>query len=290
MRRIFLLFPLLFLTSCDSSKELDKAFAKQGLARLSAPRTDFAPGALILKGKKLTVSADNITDYVPNSSLLLSTSDATRDVEAILPKLAVTKNINPTLASDFVASSLPISGSLNLKFTSSVSLDQVTCRIASVKIAALQAFLRDPHNADLAKTLKGFAAEHADIYIAYEVWSASKLKFSSTAGTDIAAEAKLGELKPLLKSADPKFTYSKTSAESIDISGDKYYPFALRLAKISINPQTDALNVTLTDFKMEMNVKAAADEAYSSLPNSDGEPLSITALSRDRILEALRAQ
>ena len=289
MKRFLVLLPILFfLTSCDASKELDKAFANQGLARLNTPRTDFAPGAIILKGKKLTVEANNVTDYVPSSSLLVKNDDATNEIDAILPKIASTKNIIPSLAADFVASSLPVNGSLNLKFTSNVNLDQVNCRISSVKIAELKTFLRDPKNASLVTALKEYAAEKADIYIAYEVWSASKFKFTSSTGTDISAEAKIGEVKPILTSADPKFTYSKTSSVGLDVSGDKFYPFALRLAKVEINPQTSAVSVTLTNFKMDVQVKAAADEAYSSLPNANGEPLSIVSMSRESIKAALQ--
>jgi hypothetical protein len=290
MKKLLLLFPIMFgLVSCDADKELDKAFASNGLARINAPRTDFAPGAVILKGKKLTISAGSISDYVETASLTIKAQDRTNDVDAILPKLAVAKNINPSLAAGFIASAIPINGSLNLKFTSNVNVDQMTCKVSSIKIADLIKFLKDPKNSALAPALADFAKEHADIYIVYEVWKASTMNFSSTTGDNIDAEVKIGEVKPLLTSADAKFSYSKTSEKSLKITGDQFYPFALRLAKLQINPQTKALNVTFTDFKMNMDVKAVADESYSALPNGEA-PLSVSAVSKDQIAAALRSE
>src|SRR5258708_5963974 len=131
---------MLLLVSCDVDKELDKAFANAGLARINAPRTDYAPGAIILKGQRLTLSANNMTDYVDKASLTILNQDRSDDVKAVLPKLAISKNINPSLATDFIASAIPLNGSVNLKFTSKVDMDQMNCRVASIKIADLQKF------------------------------------------------------------------------------------------------------------------------------------------------------
>lgn len=290
MKKLLLLFPILFgLGACDADKELDKAFASNGLVRINAPRTDYAPGAIILKGKKLTISGGNIWDYVETASMTLKAQDRTNDVDAILPKVSITKNINPSLATDFVASAIPINDSLNLKFTSNVNVDQITCKVSSIKIKDLRAFLKDPHNSGIAAAFDDFAREHAEIYIAYEVWKASTISFSSTTGDNIDAEIKLGEVKPLLTSADAKFSYSKTSEKTLKISGDQFYPFALRLAKVEINPQTKALNITFTDFKTNIDVKAVADESYSALPSGETS-LSVKSVSKEQIVGVLRSQ
>src|SRR5437016_917518 len=108
MKRLLLLFPVVLgLASCDADKELDKAFASDGLVRINAPRTDYSPGAIILKGKNLTIFAGNLSDYVETSSITQKADDRTKDVDAVLPKISVTKNINPSLAADFVASAIP---------------------------------------------------------------------------------------------------------------------------------------------------------------------------------------
>lgn len=289
MKKIALLLLIVFaLVSCDVDKELDKAFASNGLARINAPRADYSPGAIILKGKKLTIPAGNISDYVKKASMTVIDQNRTDDVSAILPKLKITKNINPTLASDLIASSIPINGSVNLKFTSNVDIDQISCKVSSIKIADLKNFLRDPNNAPLAHSLSDFDKEGAKIYIAYEVWKASSIKIRSSTGTNIDTEAKVGEVKPLLKSGDAKFSYSKTADKSLEISGDQFYPFALRLAKVTINPE-GALDVTFTDFKLNIDVKAIADESYSALPNQDGQALSLSPVNKGKIVAALRA-
>jgi hypothetical protein len=287
---LLLLVIVLALISCDADKALDEAFATDGLVRINAPRTDYAPGAVILKGKKLTIYADNISDYVENSSLTTTQQDRTKEVaDAILPKLSITKNINPSLASDFVASAIPISGSLNLKFTSNVNMDQMNCKVSSIKIADLEKFLRDPKNSAVTTAFKNFDKEKAEIYVAFEIWKASSMNFSSSTGENIDSEAKVGEVKPLLKSADLKFTYAKTSDKSLKVTGDQFYPFALRLAKVSVDRNTGALNVTFTDFKIKFDVKAAADEAFSALPSAQAAPISITSVSRDQIANALNS-
>lgn len=284
---LLLVIGVLPLVSCDVDKELDRAFASNGLARINAPRTDYSPGAVILKGKKLTISAGSISDYVSKSSMTVVDQNRSNDISAVLPKLKATKNINPSLASDFIASSIPINGSLNLKFTSNVDIAQMNCKVSSIKIIDLKKFLRDPDNRSLADSLNDFANEGAQIYIAYEVWKASTIDLSSSTGTDIDTDVKVGEVKPLLNSAEAKFTYSKTADKSLKISGDQFYPFALRLAKITIN--NNALEVTFTNFPTNLDVKAVADSAYSALPNENGEALVITPTSQQQVRKALSA-
>jgi hypothetical protein len=289
MRKLLLLVPIVFgLAACDVDKELDNAFARNGLTRINAPKTDYLPGAVVLKGKKQIIPAGNMTDYVESTaSLTIKDQNRTKDVDAILPKIKGSKNINPSLAADFVASAIPINGSLNLKFTSDVNVDQITCKVTSMTIPDLKNFLKDPKNSALQSALNDFDKEHAEIYIAYEVWKASTINFSSSTGTNIDAEAKVGEFKPLLKSGDAKFSYSKTAEKSLKITGDQFYPFALRLAKVDVDPKTRALNVHFTDFKINFDVKAVADETYSALPNGEA-PLSLTPVSKDQILTALQ--
>jgi hypothetical protein len=285
---VFLLAIVVLIAACDADKELDKAFASNGLTRINAPRTDYSPGTVILKGKARTIPAGNISDYVTKSSLTVIDQDRTNDVSAILPKLTVTKNINPSLAVNFITSAIPLSGTANLKFTSNVDLDQMNCKVDSIKIIDLQNFLKDTKNAPLAAAFAGFAKEKAEIYIAYEVWKASTLNFSSSTGTDIDTDVKAGEVKPLLESGDLKFTYSKTVDKSLKVSGDQFYPFALRLARVTVNPATTALTVTFTDFKLNFDVKAVADESYSALPNPDGAAITLTPVSRDQLLKVLQ--
>ena len=49
---VFLVPCLVLLVSCDADKELDKAFAKAGLVRIYAPRTDYAPARSSLRERR----------------------------------------------------------------------------------------------------------------------------------------------------------------------------------------------------------------------------------------------
>ncbi len=284
MKKLVVLLALC-VASCDANKELDNAFATYGLTRINALRTDYSPGTIILRGKKRTIFAGNILDYVIAGSLSLQSNDRTAEVDGILPGIKTSKNINPSLATNFLASAIPVNGTLDLKFTSNVNVDQVNCRVLNVKISDLQAFIKDPQSAKLVEALASFRKENAEIYVAYEVWQASTIKLSSSAGSNIDSEVKVGEIKPL-SSADAKFSYAKTDESSLTVSGDRYYAFALRLAKIDVNPQTNAVNVTFTDFKMPGEVKAIRDEGYSAVPGPAGS-FTVESVSKAQIAAKL---
>ena len=78
-------------------------------------------------------------------------ADTTKMVDAVLPKLTITHNVNPSVAADFIASAVPINGSLALKFTSNVNVDQMKCRVSGIKIVDLKRFLKSSENAPLRK-------------------------------------------------------------------------------------------------------------------------------------------
>jgi hypothetical protein len=64
MNKLLLLVPIVFgLAACDVDKELDKAFARNGLTRINAPRTDYFPGAIVIKGKKQIIPAGNMKPW-----------------------------------------------------------------------------------------------------------------------------------------------------------------------------------------------------------------------------------
>src|SRR5437899_9241978 len=133
-----------FLSSCDPSKALNKAFAKLGLTRLALVRNDIEPGALMVSSSSTAIYADNITDYVPKAKLTTQFEDRSKEASGYIPQIEGSSNIEPKLALDLLASLIPLNSSANFKFTSKVSIAQMECKVKRVPIPEIKAFRTEP--------------------------------------------------------------------------------------------------------------------------------------------------
>jgi len=122
------------------------------------------------------------------------------------------------------------------------------CKIKRVAIPNVRAFLKDSANIGLAEGLKPYFDDKNDVFIAYEIWSSSKIDFSSDTGTDITTSVNVGEIKPISK-AEGSLTIKRTSKETLSISADQPYAFAVKLMKIERNAENGNLTARLTNFK-----------------------------------------
>jgi hypothetical protein len=254
-----LLCSVVLLTSCDPSTALNKAFAKLGLTRLALIRDDIQPGAVMVRSKSAAVFADNITDYVPSSSLKIQFEDKSKDVSAYIPTIEGSSNIKPKLALDLLASLVPLNSSADFEFASSVSIKQMDCKVKRVPVTQITEFLIDPDNSGLTLGLKPYFDAKNDVFIAYEVWRSSSINFDSETKTDVTTSLKVGDVKPISK-AEVALTVDRTAKEKLTVSGDQPYAFAVKLLKLERDPESGNLSVKLTDFKPPDVLKGPDDQ------------------------------
>ena len=272
--RLFLCLMLVFVaTACDPNKILNDFFAKQGLNRLASLRDDIQPGGLILAGKQGALYADNMLDYVSSSdeaSIPISVRSGTSDFDAVIAGYKGDRKVNPSAALDFIKAVLPVSFSGKLNLTASVSLDQIEAKVKRMKIPDVQKFL-------VSDAANGFKAEldteikrNQTPYLAYEIWSTNKIKLTTDGGEDISTSMKVGEVGKV-SSANASFTYTKTDKTTLEISGSKYYVFAVRTGKLQKNG--NSYEFVETDFvpPSGVGIKAAGtDVKYSAPVNPEG--------------------
>jgi hypothetical protein len=250
-----------FLSSCDPSKALNKAFAKLGLTRLALVRNDIEPGAIMVSSSRTAIFADNVTDYVPKATLTTQFEDRSKDASGYIPQIEGSSNIEPKIALDLLASLVPLNSSADFKFTSKVSISQMECKVKRVPIPEVTSFLKDPNNSGLADGLKPYFDAKNSVFIVYEVWRSSKMDFNSETGTDITTSVKVGEVKPISK-AEGSLTVNRTAKEKLSINGDQPYAFAVKLLKLERDPASGNLSVRLTNFTPPV-VTQGPDDQYT---------------------------
>jgi hypothetical protein len=277
---------IVLLSSCDPSKALNKAFAKVGLTRLALIRSDIDPGALLVSSGKTAIFADSITDYVPTAKISTVFEDKTREVSGYIPKIEGSSNIEPKVALDLLASLFPLSASADFKFTSNVSIAQMECKIKRFPVPAVTAFLQDPGNSALSASLKPYFEQHSDVYIVYEVWRSSSIDFSSDTGTDITTSVKVNEIKPISK-AEGSLVVKRTAKETLKVTGNQPYAFAVKLLKLQRDPQNGNLSAVLTQFTPPDVVKGPDDEYTFVSEDMQGVAVKrVSPLLREQALKA----
>jgi len=260
---------VVFLSGCDPSKALNKAFAKLGLTRIALVRNDIQPGAVMVSGSKSAIFADDITDYVPTAKLTTEFEDKSKEATGYIPQIEGSSNIEPKLALDMITSVVPIGGKADFKFTNKVSIAQMECKIKRIPIPVIEAFLKDPKNSGLSDGLKPYFDANNSVFLVYEVWRSSKIDFSSETGTDITTSINVGEIKPISK-AEASFVMNRTAKEKLTISGDQPYAFAVKLLKIERDPNTGNLSAKLTNFTPPDVTKSPDDRFTFADENMQG--------------------
>jgi hypothetical protein len=235
----------LLLSACDTNQALNKAFADRGLTRLALVRTDIQPGAIFVSSSKAAVFADNITDYIPSSTVETSLIDNSQVISGIIPTITQTKSIEPKVALDLLAAVMPIGGTGDFKFSSTVSVKQMTCKINRMKLASITSLLST--GGSLSNGLKPYFDDNDSVFVAVEVWRSSQIELDSESGTDITTSIKVGEVKPISK-AEGSFALNRSTKEKLTVTGDQPYAFSVKLAKIERNPTSGNLTLKITNF------------------------------------------
>ena len=78
------------------------------------------------------------------------------------------------------------------------------------------------------------------MYFAYELWQSKKVSLNAESGTDIATGVQVSATGPL-SSGEGNVNYTKATKEKIDIDAATPVNFALRLVRLDVDFQTQAI-------------------------------------------------
>jgi hypothetical protein len=277
-----LLLPLLFLASsgCDPNTVINKYFAKLGLNRLAVVRNDIKPGGLVLSNDKGAVYADNMLDYIsvdPGSvNVSVTAGDQYSNYQAVIGSYKDDRSIDANVALDFLQTFLPVNLKSDLSFKTSVSIDLIDAKVTRMKLPSIQQSLGSVAAEPFRKAVADFTADgKTKAYLVFETWETNKLKITSSNNTDITDSVDVSKIK-VISSATGKFSLTRKSSSELELSGDKFYIFAVRTGQLqSVN---GGLTFTPMNFvpPKDLGIKAAGgDDSYSAPVNQEFAPVTL---------------
>jgi hypothetical protein len=258
---------------CDPEQTVNNYFAQQGLNRLAVVRDDIQPGGLVIANSKGAMYADNMFDYTtkpPSAEYTFTAGDGTAEYKAVLRSFTQDRNIDPSVAVKFLASMIPADLGNEFKFNDKVMIDLTQATVRRMKIPVVQSYLNSNASGAFRAAVSQFVQDgKTSAYLVYETWRAKKLKIQTESGKDISNALEIGAVK-VIASATGKFSYKRTSKSEIELTGDKFYVFAIRTGMLEKNG--DNFKFKPMDFLKPngWGVKAAGtDIQYSAPINED---------------------
>jgi hypothetical protein len=276
-----LILAALALVSCDPAQLVQSYFKQLGLNQLAIVRDDIQPGALIdVKGKD-AIYDDNMLEYVtdPNGTDVTVTAvNKLDDYNAVLRQYKGSRSIDASVALSFIKTILPIDPSANLNISGSVTIDMTNVKAQRMSPASITKFL----NGSVSKPFRDHLQQlnsSVKPYLVYEIETTNKLSITTSSSSNIGATVKVGEIQPL-GSANGSFTYKRTGDTTLEIDGDHYYVFAIRVGQLVYKNNTYALDITNYTLPGSWGVKAAGtDEKYSAPLVGEYEPVKLVSRS-----------
>jgi hypothetical protein len=277
---VVLLILVLTPIGCDPNVVINKYFAKMGLNRLAVVRDDVKPGGLVLSNSKGSLYADNMLDYVSEEpgkvQVSLTAGDQFSNYQAVIGSYKDDRSIEASAALNFLQTFLPIDLSSSLSFKTSVSIDLINARVTRMKVPSVQQFLGLSAAEPFRKAVATFTADgKTKAYIIFETWETNKLKITSSNGTDITDSVDVSKVK-IISSAQGKFSLSRKSSSELELSGDKFYVFAVRTGQLQ--SANGSLTFTPMNFvpPKDLGIKGAGgDESFSAPVNTDYAPVTL---------------
>ncbi|MCI0625488.1 MAG: hypothetical protein L0387_28230 [Acidobacteria bacterium] len=275
-----LVFVFLATAACDPEKIMNDYYAKMGLNRLAAPRDDIEPGGLILSKNNKALYADNMFDYVTAvdsaNQYGITALEKIGDFNAILKKYEGEKSLDAETAIKFLESLLPIKLGGKLNLTGKVNIEMVSAKVRRMKIPTIQTFLnRTKESEPFVEAVTSFLSDGNRTYLVYETWRTKKLKITGEGGKEISSNADIGKIMPLIDESSIKLSYKFKNKSELEITGDKFYVFAVRTGELVKGTSARTLTFKPTSFQKpsEWGIKSAGtDEQYSApiLGNFEG--------------------
>jgi hypothetical protein len=274
------LVALLGAVACNIESDINDYFAKFGLNRLAAPRTDLNPGALILSSPKGALYADNMLDYVAAQSTTtfpVSGGDRIGEYQAVLKTYTKDRSVDGSLALKFLDTFVPgLHLSETLKLTSKVTIDLINAKVRRMSIPSIQQFLRSPEGAGFRTAVVSFSKTSTP-YIAYETWHTNKLKISAAGGAKFDTSVGVGKVLPVLADGSATFTYTFNSDSELELTGGTYYVFAVRTARL-VPAAGDLVTLDPVNFAKPKDwgiMGAGSDEKFSAPIQGNFAPLTL---------------
>ena len=260
------------LAACDATKALNTYFQDVGLNRLAMVRDDIQPGALIVSDKKNSLYANSMFDYtVPEAGgsipLTATVEDRTADFNAALSKYSSERVMQPSAALGFIGSILPVDISGDLKFSAAVQIDLQNVKGQRLSIKSIEDYLASSSSRPLRDKVLALRASNSgySAYVVYEILRSNKMAIKTTDGSDIDASLKVGEIKPVSK-AELGLVYKKTKTSELELAGDRYYVFAVRVGALVPGGGMAGVRFDQLNFKVPGGtIKAVSDDSYSAL-------------------------
>src|SRR5215831_17119587 len=177
----------------------------------------------------------------------------------------------------FLVSIFRLSPSLDLGLTETVSVALPDAKVRKMKIASLEKFFTRTESTLFQEKVRAWIQQGLTPYIAYEVYRAKSLKMQSAEGTDVAPFLKANMVTPLPVEGNIAVVYNKTAFNELLVGGNRYYVFAVRTAKLSVDSEK-AVIVDRTEFvKPEAwGIKSAGtDDQYAAPLMKNFEPVTL---------------
>lgn len=276
---VFLSFTLL---ACDPEDLINDYFRQMGLTRLAVIQTDVQPGTLILMRGKEAFLGDHILDYVdqhvdPSHDYGTFGGSAKDDVDAVLRKFAEKTALSGKVAMSFLVNVFRLTPSVDLGLTGTVSIALPDAKVRKMKVANLEKFLSRSDSLTFQKKVREWTQQGVTPYVAYEVYRAKSLQILSAEGTDVASSVKADTVTPLPIEGNLTVAYKKTASNELLVTGTRYYAFAVRTAKLTVDSE-QTVTVDRTEFvkPKEWGIKSAGtDDQYAAPLVKDFEPVTI---------------
>ncbi|RMH31293.1 MAG: hypothetical protein D6690_16790 [Nitrospirae bacterium] len=252
------------LIACNPEDDLHQYFSELGLNPLAILRTDIEPGALIFVGSNGPVYAGKLQDYTraPNSLL----SDAFDEYEAIIRQYRGDRSLSVNNALKLLKELFQISGETPLSLTNRVHIDMVEAQVQKMKISEIQRFLGTKEARPLIREILGAFDAGEKVFVAYEVYHASRLKITSVHETQIAPSLQIGAIGRIPLKDKTSLIFKKVSEQELLLESEKPYAFAIRAGELVRHPKLPkAVRFKVTNFLKPGYVKAVGtDDRYSA--------------------------
>ncbi|THJ18141.1 MAG: hypothetical protein CAF42_007420 [Nitrospira sp. CG24B] len=249
---LVLLCPSLTLLGCDPEDLINGYFKQLGLTRLAVLQTDVQPGTVILMKGSEAFLGDHVLDYIdqrldPSHDYGMFGGSAKDEVDAILRKFSGNTALTGKAAMSFLTSMFRLSPSLDLGLTGTVSIALPDAKVRKIKVADLEKFLSRNESLTFQKKVREWTQQGLIPYVAYEVYRAKSLTILSAEGKDVAPSLKANTITPLSIEGNVTVAYKKTATSELLVAGQRYYAFAVRTAKLSVDAE-QSVTVDRTNF------------------------------------------
>ncbi len=249
---LLLLWLSLTVMGCDPEALVNSYFEQMGLTRLSVLRTDVQPGTIILMDRNTGFVLDSFLDYVDDavdSSHNYPTfgGSAQPDIHAKLPEFTGQTNLSGTLALKFLTGVFQLGPDFQLGLAGKVKVQIPDMKVRKMSVPSFEDFLKHEEAEPFERKVRQWIQQGRTPYLAYEVFRAKTIHVLSDQGQDVAPSLTIATMKPLPVSGEVGVAYQKVSSTELQVTGHRYFAFAVKTARLSWDVKNQSVVVNQTD-------------------------------------------